>query len=213
MVRAILDGRKTQTRRVVRFRKDMDPGGKFHSAGQIRADGHHAFDKLAYCHWCGAMAWYADGGCSCKAAATAYSYGVEGDLLWVRETWNHDTGPDGEPSEFQQVRYRASGTYDGEKWRPSIFMPRWASRISLRVIGVRVERLQEITGGDIVAEGIWPDLSYDPEKRAPSEGRTVDADFLRGRFATGWDSINAKRGYGWDVNPWVWVIEFEKVDR
>ncbi len=75
-------------------------------------------------------------------------------------------------------------------------MPRWASRITLEVVSVRAERLREITTEDALAEGITKNLSLTP----------------RVQFAELWDSINAKRGYGWDSNPWVWVIEFERIE-
>ena len=84
------------------------------------------------------------------------------------------------------------------KWRPSIFMPRWASRILLEITEVRAERLQEITEEDAVAEGV---KSY---YTLPSGETTA-----RYHFSVLWDSLNAKCGYGWDKNPWVWVISFK----
>jgi protein gp37 len=77
-------------------------------------------------------------------------------------------------------------------WSPSIFMPRWASRITLEVTGVRVERLQDISDQDAIAEGI----------------EDIGAGDLRGMYAVLWSSINDKRGFGWASNPWVWIIEF-----
>jgi hypothetical protein len=86
------------------------------------------------------------------------------------------------------------------RWRPSIHMPRWASRLTLAVTSVRVERVQEITEADARAEGIEP-------QRSDYSGE--DSNSLQ--FRDLWDSINAARGYGWAVNPWVWVVEFERV--
>ena len=107
--------------------------------------------------------------------------------------------------------YRAGGTNlpsddsmfdwlrDRGRWRPSIHMPRWASRITLNATSVRVERVQDISNLGAFAEGT-PDL------------RTHDNDWdLRDCYSHLWDSINAKRGFGWDSNPWVWVVGFERV--
>jgi hypothetical protein len=123
-----------------------------------------------------------------------------GDTLWVRETWAYSTDYDGDVILNRKILYRA----DGEKtilpstWRPSIHMPRWASRINLEVTGVRVERLKDITEEDALAEGV---ISSDYDKT------------YRYAFSVLWDSINAKRGYGWAANPWVWVIEFRHMGR
>ena len=123
-------------------------------------------------------------------------YGAPGDRLWVRETWDTDG---------KTIAYRATTpetTTDPEpmRWRPSIHMPRWASRLTLAVTSVRVERVQEITEADARAEGIEP-------QRSDYSGE--DSNSLQ--FRDLWDSINAARGYGWAVNPWVWVVEFERV--
>jgi len=106
------------------------------------------------------------------------------------------------------TEYRADGEnpdiphdflWEPFRWKHSIHMPRWASRLTLEVVDVRVERLQEIAEGDARAEGLsesdarWSDGFVEPH---------------RDQFARFWDSLNAKRGYGWDVNPWVWVISF-----
>lgn len=112
-----------------------------------------------------------------------------GTHLWVRETWLFD-GSD----------YLYKCTHDGElKWKPSIFMPRTASRITLKILNVRIERIQDITEEDAVAEGLsgWTEGKY------PLTAKR--------RFAELWDSINLKRGYGWDSNPWVIVIQFKRI--
>ena len=175
MVRAVLDGRKSQTRRVI---KPQPPPNH----------GYH----------CGP----APGGINPPRCP----YGVPGDRLWVRETWalggdyanaKARRVPTSERSpEF--IRYRASqekGPHTG-RWRPSIHMPRWASRITLEVVAIRVERVQDTSYADIWAEG----------------GPASDSDIvLSAWWRHLWDSINAKRGYGWDVNPWVWVVEFKVI--
>lgn len=122
-----------------------------------------------------------------------------GDLLWVRETFavNRVGGQD-------LVFYRADCGSDGDgaKWKPSIFMPRKYSRITLRITDVRSERLQEITAVDMRAEGI--DCLYE------NDG-SISEHFTRQSWVNLLDSINAKRGFGWDANPWVWVVSFEKL--
>lgn len=116
------------------------------------------------------------------------------DRLWVRETFSahpHDgfyyksTDPLTDSIEY------------GCRWKPSIHMPRWASRITLEITDIRVERLQEINSLDVVAEGF---------SNGESNWLT-----LRGLFINFWNSINAKRGFGWDTNPYVWVIEFKRI--
>ena len=184
MVRAILAGTKTQTRRVVRLRA----GESAHEGGDGRL---HA---VANTTW----------GC-CVERVIQCPYGVPGDLLWVRETWA-TTEQAGDHSADRVVVYRATDpdweTMEGWQWRPSIFMPRWASRLTLRITSVRVERVQEIPEADARAEG-FKDVV----------GKYARGDEARIWFAELWDIINAARGFGWDTNPWVWVIGFERVQR
>lgn len=144
-------------------------------------------------------------------------YGRPGDQLWVRETWqiNHvslDHGPipktrpleGGEPVD---LIYRADGEFreqfeideGGSCWRPSIFMPRWASRISLEITAVRVERLQDISEADTKAEGF---------ERAYYRGYTKRKADDPADLTDAWDAMNAKRGHPWESNPWVWAITF-----
>jgi hypothetical protein len=87
----------------------------------------------------------------------------------------------------------------GVKWRPSIFMPRWASRITLEVVDVRVERVQEIGNVDALKEGT-------PDLRTKENGWD-----MRDCFRSLWNTINQKRGYGWEKNPWVFVICFKRI--
>lgn len=88
----------------------------------------------------------------------------------------------------------------GRKWKPSIHMPRWASRINLEITDIRVERLQEINEEDAKHEGV---------KRINAGDFGMET--WSSAFRNLWDSINSKRGYGWDTNPWVWVIEFKRI--
>lgn len=187
MVRAILDGRKSQTRRIVKPKYeigmwDWDPKDK--SYGPFIADEYGDYHKV-----------------------TDYAPWQPGDKLWVRETFamisdwtvvDPDVGmPDG-------YIYRADWEWaEHPKWKPAIHMPRAASRITLEVVNVRAERVQDISAGDARAEGI-------PEPYVASE--TGYETEMRGQFRDLWDSLNAKKGYGWNNNPWVWVIEFRRVD-
>jgi len=201
MVRAIQGGRKTQTRRVIRNLPSSWVQGKrpSHPSWTDRDfaffDPAHPTDTYPTCFTC--------------------PYGVPGDFLWVRETWATYKCLDKDPPRLTGKNsafwYRADSSVRNleglrsetrGKWRPSIHMPRWASRISLEVTGVRVERVQEIaTLRDIPAEGV-DCRGY--------EGHALSVHQMRGKFWGLWDSINAKRGYGWELNPWVFVIEFLK---
>lgn len=132
-------------------------------------------------------------------------YGREGNTLWVRETWSPILFEVSD-SPAADIIYRADWNsplpYSG-KWKSPCFMPRWASRITLRITEVSPERLQDITVGGYM-------LPSDVHK----EGCPVKGDIVGEReaqwFIALWDSINAKRGFGWGENPWVWVITFEK---
>lgn len=126
-------------------------------------------------------------------------YGKPGDRLWVRETW---------AEHFGEVRYRASeapdGYYHGAKgWRPSIFMPRAYSRVTLQIVGVRVERVCDISHADALAEGVAD---------ADEGGNLINGSYAITNFANLWEKINDKRGYGWASNPWVWVVKFQCSD-
>lgn len=207
MVRAILDGRKTQTRIIVKPQPHPDteamrdiPRTNRWWAGYEHADTEHGVE-------------YRPLG-SDQQYEWHCPYGVPGDRLWVREAWQ----PVRLGFDYCDVQYRADGKgehrverypdYDGRKlaqhygdkcgwglsWCTPIHMPRWASRILLEVTGVRVERVQDISEDDAVSEGL-PDAQYHPNP-----------------FAELWDSINAKRGYGWSDNPWTWVVAFKVIE-
>lgn len=142
-------------------------------------------------------------------------YGQPGDLLWVRETWG--TVPeknDIKPSDLDlhtTIFYRANEALWGRKydehncnkWRPSIYLPRWASRIDIEIVDIRVERVQEITHDEALMEGVDPDASYN------DHGTGL---IYKDTFAQVWDSINAKRGYGWNANPFCWVVEYRLIN-
>jgi hypothetical protein len=194
MVRALLDGRKTQTRRPADVTdQGCKPGFLTPKCGWVpRRVENHLF---SYAPW-----------------------GVK-DRLWVRETWRcHelDTGLDG-------VLYRADGAFrsientleaseawvwanrHNDAWRPSLHMPRWASRITLEVTAVLVERLQDITESDAIAEG----MRATPEDCGVCLAGLCSAHQPAvGQFANLWDSLYAKKGLGWDSNPWVWKLTF-----
>jgi len=196
MVRAILDGRKTQTRRVV---KPQPPAG-------TREVGiyHYPSDRDCFYPF--------DGGSIIGGWAQHCPYGQPGDRLWVRETWGFN--PDF-PGVHNQACYRADRghEYDGIRWRPSIHMPRTACRLVLEVTGVRVERLQDISYEDAIAEGM-----FDPgtiESTYPLTGETGEQLGRRlghpqRSFAILWEELNGAGA--WAANPWVWVIEFPRIN-
>jgi hypothetical protein len=181
MVRAILDGRKTQTRRICKPRFDgRTPCEHFEP---VVVNGQYYM--MRHCNH----------GSECRPCP----YGVVGDRLWVRETWAKCAGH----TDCGGIYFRADVADNigakVDRWRPSIYMPRHASRITLKITWVRVERLQEITEADAWAEGVT------------REAAGAEAPTGRDCFEMLWDSINANRGYGWAVNPWVWVVEFKRV--
>ncbi len=137
-----------------------------------------------------------------------------GDILWVRETWCKN--PYGTGAPYCYKADEESWIYDDMEgmWKPSIHMPRKAARLFLKVKDIRVERLQDISHEDAIKEGITFDMAmtcnnWSPTFTDPDSGG--DPDYVEA-FKVLWDSINAKRGYGWDVNPWVWVVEFERMN-
>ncbi len=110
------------------------------------------------------------------------------------------------------IIYKADGSdisASRDGWTPSIHMPRWASRITLEIVSVRVERVQEISGEDSEAEGVGP--VYEGSTLRHAKDDKLTAAVYKNQFAKLWDSINAKRGLGWSVNPYVFVLEFRKL--
>jgi hypothetical protein len=204
MIRALLDGRKTQTRRVLKPQPQY-VGGKI--PGAIYKDDFYWPLKTLGC-----------GVISCNPFPPARyleDYPIKhapGDRLWVREAWSgeyvfRNMKPAQRPKAIDcghgDARFRetvwhwADGSPDFGDWekpRPSIHMPRWASRLTLVVTDVRVQRVQEINQNDCIAEGIFyasPDVNG------------------RHEFEDLWDSITAKQGFGWDANPWVVALTFD----
>lgn len=204
MVRAILDGRKTVTRRVVKPQPGEEIayiwGGSNHGKwsfspyNESRYEEHRTARDWKY--W--TPPYHAD------------------DILYVRETWAENPHPwDG-----AKYMYRASihpADYDLYKWRPSIHMPREAARIFLRVTDVRVERLQEIDGDGLRAEGF--DIPYFPnelDNQFNKYGAIFDFEQAKKSFSALWDSTikpAAREKYGWAANPFCWVIEFERCEK
>lgn len=200
MVRAILDGRKTQTRRIVK--NVMPDNGIWLKKPTKTRSGTttHVLDAPKH---------------------NLCPLGKAGDHLWVRETWMPDAPRDGTwgdvefygckdsqlsmiPERFRKSEYcihRAS--WDGDElvgWTPSIHMPRWASRITLEITDVRVERLNDISNDDAKSEGCW----YGRGGGVPDKALTPS-----NQFPTLWEEI-----YGdgsWSSNPWVWVVEFKRI--
>lgn len=196
MVRAILEGRKTQTRRIMK----TQPSDGFHPT-------HNGYDLDLNAHW------YTPGvvdkngylqpakkdvfGVADENEGFTCPFGAVGDRMWVRETFcavpDHE-----EPAGCSALLYAADGNGPYGKWTPSIHMPRWASRLTLEITGVRVERLRDLSEDDAKSEGITP----------PSGGVLPGWEY-RINFRDLWMSI-----YGadnWEANPWVWVIEFKVV--
>ena len=195
----VLDGIKTQTRRVMKpqprqIGRQLDIN--YYDSPKIGVTEEKAVPKT-----------WLEYGCP---------YGQVGDGLWVRERWGVAGVYDNwKPSEIDidaPVYYShelGKNLFSVGKTRPSTFMPRWASRITLEITEVRVERVQEITEEDAIKEGITERSYIDINGicRAYDEGYFVCS------FEALWDSLNAKRGYGWEVDPWVWVISFKRLNE
>lgn len=221
MVRALLDGSKTQTRRVapvarlritpygdgsvtwgVNFSKSIKGVLGSHSGGRLNEVQARRIIASQFC-----------------------PYGQPGDRLWVRETWRGvvEINPPGKTTELgiaryvpdqeycRRVEYRATQDRDGGPWRPSTHMPRWASRITLEVTGVRIENLQDISEADAIAEGIETNEYFarqeyfDCVAPAGSHGRPRPIS----EYQALWDSLNAAR-CPWVDSPYVWVVEFKR---
>lgn len=183
MVRAILEDRKTQTRRIIKGLPLYEP---YFEEDEGRGFLMDSEDGQFY-------------------ALETFSKIEPGDVLWVRETWQR-------LSDFGEWRYEYRADYEDDDplrldgmyitWRPSIHMPKEAARIFLKVKDVRAERLQDISVNEIRAEGL--DVL----------GKTMNTSFKM--WSELWNST-VKRAdlprYGWEANPWVWVIEFERIDK
>ncbi len=184
MVRAILDGRKIQTRRVIKKDFMINPEEKYPYYIRGKYALWNSFKTLD------------------ELVVKFCPHGKPGDFLWVRETWaTHPFDNKIKPSLLPRdttVYYRADYLSTDKKhfnWRPSIFMPRWVSRITLEITDIKVKRLKSISLQDIQAEGV-------------TNGGNMFEEFHKL-----WDSINAKRGYSWESDPWVWIIEFIRIDE
>jgi hypothetical protein len=227
MVRAILEGRKTQTRRLVNPQPTVQvAGGAFPSLTfeKRRGDGYWLYPNAR------------------DEITRECPYGIAGDRLWVREAFRvrraepcleHER--DWQELLFPTIRYEADGSeirfqgsrstgqciYRGavERVKSSIHMPRWASRITLEITEVRVQRLHELSGDDAEAEGIETMREHDENAR-PTGGVLGLCHYTDGEsewrsrrdaFECLWDSINAKRA-PWSSNPWVWAITFRRIN-
>jgi hypothetical protein len=234
MVRALLDGSKTQTRRICK--NQPYPNG-------FKWDGN---DFLCHNDYLPPSAMLMDGGSKKFLYTTSdvegweseCTYGQPGDRLWVRETFNGPMWfgeiepPDSHTPEY--CHYKADGGETPEymdaddnlvcRWKPSIHMPRWASRITLEIVSVRVERLQDISEADALAEGIdcrhlIVDTRYEGGSHVEEwagryfyDGLEKDEglESAEDDYAALWERINGAGS--WAANPWVWVIEFRGVD-
>lgn len=217
MVRAILEGRKSMTRRVVKPQPpektgyviaNEDPGG----LGALCIS---EFEGGEFPRWINPWR-------KCP-------YGKPGDVLWVRETFKRpltDYDSTGNPDDHggpndpcfgyrADMQYRCGAPIPDtipHDWKASIHMPRVAARLFLRVKSVRVERVQDIAETDALREGATGETMSHP-RAAARDCLGLLASYHKSAFALLWDSLNAKRGFGWDVNPWVWVVEFERCEE
>lgn len=218
MVESILNGRKTQTRRVI---KPKVYGGFIGGRGEEDDPRWWGYEN-GHGEWF-VLARGLDGrGQYGSRTSIRCPYGEPGGELYVRETYAleqrlDDKAPSTiDPKDAYRRWYAASGGAGSEtgpnargRWRPSIHMPKWAARIRLRVKDVRVERLQAISEEDAAAEGVPGSRDVKYAAFAPYE--QIDGSYVRPNFRHLWDEINAGRGFGWYVNPWVWVVDFERI--
>ena len=182
MVRALLDGRKSCTRRIIKDDVNAILNSPYHKAHP------EVEDKQILCKLCMPPC-------------------IPGDILYVRETWKK--APNGY---YYYESWQRNDIADVTKWKPSIHMPKEAARIWLKVTDVRVERLQEITEDGAKAEGAIDNRGFihSPENEYDS------IHTAREHFIEIWNNTIKKSDldcYGWDVNPWVWVIEYERCEK
>lgn len=211
MVRALLAGTKTQTRRVVKHDPqlrpiDIDVFAFDPERGEWEMGESH-MGNVAHVGW------------------VRCPYGAPGDRLWCREAWAVDYIHDGAAPSLVTptvaVTYRASEDALGValngrrgQWRPSIHMPRWASRLTLEVVAVRVERLQDISEADAIAEGIVEQSGSAIGVPVPGYGLAGCSgkdlmNFAVDAYRSLWESINGEGS--WEKNPWCWVVEFRRL--
>ena len=235
MIRELLAGRKTRTRRLITARNSLLNGGPCYrtlwslldfESPQVFVDGgpSPAGNPGPYLHVPLHEERARDAEFDPSCIERVYPAVQPGDKLWCKETFSlvwpkdcddgvvyDDEHPDGRPVKDREcsVAYAASGDTpawheekDKPMWQPSIFMPRWASRLTLEVTEVRAERLQAITEAEAVAEGVEPDF------HAAVDGESVAHTIA---FAVLWDTINGSRA-PWVTNPWVWVLAFRRVE-
>jgi hypothetical protein len=207
MVRALLAGTKTQTRRVVALPRKrqgfvmLNTGAGWWPYQSDDGESELCNDGMEHPYSC--------------------PYGQPGDRMWVREAWRaHTTFDHLPPRDIPEshVWYMADDGYKAEsRYRHGMFMPRWASRILLEVTAVRVERLQDISEADAISEGTYSHAAQLAEDPAIS---AADIEALIGKYGEGkvrclyaalWESINGADS--WAANPWVWVVEFRKVSK
>lgn len=209
MVRAILEGQKTVTRRAMKRQPDPDADITVESYN-VAVTNRHGYQEAGPEIF---GAWWRDGESGCKCP-----YGKPGDRLWVRETFidlrgtgvEHRPDPDGPLHHYAYAADCRPGSHSDEarkdfglKYKPSIHMPRAASRILLEITDVRVERLQDITQDQAIAEGIakHPGGGHHVEDGKHHWASPIDS------FAGLWSSV----GGDWDANPWVWCVNFKRV--
>ncbi len=232
MVKAVLDGKKYQTRRVVKPQPDTSlwkPEAllKEKEWRQRYCQGpHHHIEENMWCLYN-----KDDSNTAMPYVGVKCPYGQVGDRLWVRETFK-PFQPHHEEGIIRGYQYKADKSFNyipplaedegclinkigSGKWKPSIHMPRAACRITLEIVNIKIERVQDITHDDALAEGIehslWeyscePYRNYNEPRMAP--GRNCSS--ARTSFYTLWNSINEKRGFSWNTNPWVWVVELKQ---
>ena len=207
MVRAILADQKTETRRVVKFKPPFTDHSAWQSAYKCSNSGWLFTDGPLRDPEKQVPMLQREGGKQCP-------YGDLGDHLWVRETYQIVASRDFEDNCDFAVQYLADNHIEkwrdnggemnypiDEKKRPSIFMPRKFSRITLEIVNIKVERLQDISAMDCITEGIERSDIQDPHESAIDD---------RKRYKELWESINGAGS--WDKNPWVWVIQFTKIN-